>query len=278
MHRAFQIRVSLSSLRNKLANSSKEVYRSTRVISANRKVLFMDEQNLGSGATPEMQQPAMSQRTFTQDDVNALIGKEKQMAAARARQEVEREYQQRAEQAQMQQQQMQAQNPEEPRGPSQADADAMYQQVQERFNRDMQERQFENDMTNMVQSYHAKMGHARQSYSDFDEVTKQFDPTQFPQLTFYISQMENAGDIIYDLSQNPNKIATLDLLAQRSPQLAQAELHKLSQSIAHNSNARNEAEGNTSLAPLNPLQPSRVSGSNGKMTVNDLRNQPWLRG
>lgn len=240
----------------------------------------MDEQNLVSGAPPEMQQQP-EERTFSQADVNALVGREKQAAAARARQEVEREYQQRAEQAQMQNMQMQGQQQQQGapnHGPSEAEADAIYQQVQERFNREMQERQFQQEMTNVANSYHSKMDHGRKGYSDFDEVTKDFDPTAFPQLVYLVSGLENAGDIIYDLSKNPSKLATLDALAQRSPRMAQAELGRLSSSISQNANARQEAEMNPTQAPLNPLQPSRVSGSNGKMTVSDLRNQPWLRG
>lgn len=240
----------------------------------------MDEQILGSGAPSEMQQP--EERTFSQADVNALVGREKQAAAARARQEVEREYQQRAEQSQMQQQQqMQSQAGQQgmpSSGPSQAEADALYQQVQERFNREMQERQFQQEMTNVANAYHSKMDTGRNAYSDFDEVTKEFDPTAFPQLVYLVSGLENAGDIIYDLSKNPSKLATLDALAQRSPRMAQAELGRLSQSISQNSNARQEADQYSTQAPLNPLQPSRVSGSNGQMTVKDLRNQPWLRG
>lgn len=238
----------------------------------------MDEQNLAGGAPPELQPPA--EKTLTQSEVNALIAREKQNAAARARQEVEREYQQRAEQMQAQQQ-MQSQQQEQQglrQGPSEAEADALYQQVQERFNREMQERQFQQEMTNVANAYHAKMDYSRKAYSDFDEVTKEFDPTAFPQLVYLVSGLENAGDIIYDLSKNPNKLATLDLLAQRSPRLAQAELAKLSTSISQNSMARQEAEQNPTLAPLSPLQPSRVSGSNGQMTVRDLRNQPWLKG
>lgn len=239
----------------------------------------MDEQNLVSGAPSDLQQPA--EKTLTQSEVNALIAREKQNAAARARQEVEREYQQRAEQAHSQQQQMQPQRQEQPRmsnGPSESEADAIYQQVQERFNREMQERQFQQEMTNVANSYHAKMDYSRKGYSDFDEVTKDFEPTAFPQLVYLVSGLENAGDIIYDLSKNPSKLATLDALAQRSPRMAQAELGRLSQSISQNANARQEAEQYSTQAPLNPLQPSRVSGSNGQMTVNDLRSQPWLRG
>lgn len=243
--------------------------------------MFMDEQNLGSGASPEMQQPEMSEKTFSQADVNALIGREKQIAAQRARQEVEREYQQRAEQANAQKQ-MQSQQQEQQgmpqQGPSQAEADAIYQQVQERFNREMQDRQFQQEMTNVANAYHSKMDYGRKAYEDFDEITKDFDPTAFPQLVYLVSGLENAGDIIYDLSKNPSKLATLDALAQRSPRMAQAELGRLSNSISQNSNARQEADQYSTQAPLNPLQPSRVSGSNGKMSVNDLRSQPWLKG
>ncbi len=242
--------------------------------------MFMDEQNLVSGAPPEMQQP-VSEKMLSQSEVNALIAREKQGAAARARQEVEREYQQRAEAQQMQQQQMQQSQQGQQgmaHGPSEADADAIYQQVQERFNKEMQERQFQSEMTNIANAYHAKMDYGRKAYTDFDEITKDFDPTAFPQLVYLVSGLENAGDIIYDLSKNPNKLATLDLLAQRSPRLAQAELGKLSQSISLNSQARQEAQQNPTLAPLSPLQPSRVAGSNGQMTVQDLRSQPWLKG
>jgi hypothetical protein len=236
----------------------------------------MDEQNLVSGTQPDLQQTAPSEKMLSQSEVNALIAREKQAAAARARQDVEREYQQRAEQANMQ-----PQTQEQPRGamqaPTEAQTDAVYQQVQERFNREMQERQFQTEMNNLADAYHAKMETGRKAYDDFDEVTKDFDPGAFPQLLWLVSGLENAGDIIYDLSKNPNKLVTLDSLAQRSPRLAQAELAKLSQSISQNYIARQEAEQNPTLAPLNPLQPSRVSGSNGKMTVDDLRKQPWLR-
>lgn len=242
--------------------------------------MYMDDLNM-SGAQPDQIEPPMQQqKMLSQDEVNSLVAREKQNAAARARQEVEREYQQKAMQAQ-QQQQMQSQQQEQQRmsqGPSEADADAIYQQVQERFNKEMQERQFQQEMTNVANSYHAKMDYSRKSYDDFDDITKDFEPTAFPQLVYLVSGLENAGDIIYDLSKNPQKLVTLDTLAQRSPRQAQAELLKLSQSISQNSNARTEADQYSTSAPLNPLQPSRVSGSNGKLTVRDLRDMPWLKG
>lgn len=248
--------------------------------------MYMDELNQMGGAQPTGIEQAAPEKTLTQSEVNALIAREKQNAAARARQEVEREYQQRAEQMQMQQQQHQQQQPQmqsQPQGmpqggPSDVDADAIYQQVQERFNREMQERQFQQEMTNVINNYHSKMDSGRQAYGDFDEITKDFDPSAFPQLIYLVNGLENAGDIIYELSKNPSKLVTIDSLAQRSPKHAYAELMKLSQSISQNNNARQEADQYSTAAPLNPLQPSRVSGSNGKLTVRDLRDQPWLKG
>lgn len=234
----------------------------------------MDEQELGTVAPESLQMNAPAEKMLSQSEVNAIIAREKSHAAARARQEAEREYQQRME---SQQAQMQQQRHQEPYS-SEADADAIYQQVQERFNREMQERQFQQEMTNVANAYHAKMDHGRKGYADFDDVTKDFDPTAFPQLVYLVSGVENAGDIIYELSKNPQKLVTLDSLAKTSPRLAQAELVRLSQSITQNAIARQEAEQNTTQAPLSPLQPSRVSGSNGQMTIRDLRSQPWLKG
>jgi len=235
----------------------------------------MDEQEIVGGALSENQAAQPTEKMLSQQEVNALVAREKQAAAARARQEMEREYQQRMEQ---QQAAMAQQHQQREEYPSDANADAIYQQVQERFNRDMQERQFQQEMTNVVNSYHAKMDLGRQGYADFDDVTKDFDPSAFPQLIYLVSGVENAGDIIYELSKNPAKLVTLDSLAKTSPRLAQAELARLSQSITQNNVARQEAYQNPTQAPLSPLQPSRVSGSQGQMTIKDLRSQPWARG
>lgn len=240
----------------------------------------MDEQMMG-GAAPEMQAPAPTEKMLSQSEVNSLIAREKQAAANRARQEVEREYQQRLEQMQHQQQ---AQgggqgDQREHTGPTQAEADSIYQQVQERFNREMQERQFQQEITNIANNYHAKIEHGKKSYEDFDKITENFDPGAFPQLIYLVSGIDNAADIIYDLSKNPNKLAAIDLLAQRSPKMAHAELMKLSGSISQNMQAKSENEQNPVSQPLSPLNPSRTSaGSNGPMSVSDLRGQKWLRG
>ncbi len=232
----------------------------------------MDEQSgmMESAVAPEQvqQQPNL----LSQDQVNKIVAREKQRAAESARREAEERH--RAELEQMRQSQEQR-NAEVPRD---MDANAIYQKVQERFNQEMQERQMKDHMSQVANNYLSRVNSAKGSYEDFDDVTKDFDPTAFPQLTYLLSGIENAGDILYDLSKNPLKLAGIDRLAEKNPRQAQSELQKLSQSIASNKQAQSDAASQTVADPLDRLQPSRVAGTNGKMGIRDLRNQPWLKG
>ena len=219
------------------------------------------------------EQPA--EKLLSQAHVKKIAARESEQGYTRGRREAEEEYNRKLaemQQAGMQQQQRNA------GGTRDIDADAMYQQVQERFNAEMQQRQLQKEMSDIANNYVSKMQQGKNAYDDFDTVTGDFDPAAFPQLVYLVSGIDNAADVIYDLSKNPSKLVTLDTLAQKSPKQATAELLKLSRSIAENQQAKNEANNQTSAAPLDHLQPSRISGSNGKQSIRDLRSQPWLKG
>lgn len=165
------------------------------------------------------------------------------------------------------------------------DTNAIYQKVQERFNQEMQkvqqaqqEEQLKAHMKTVADNYLNKINTGKTAYQDFDEVTKDFNPTSFPEITYLLAGMDNAADVLYDLSKNPLKLAGIDRLAEKNPKQAQTELLKLSQSIMNNNQAKSDAGNQSTSAPLDRLAPSRVSGSNGKMSIKDLRNQSWLRG
>lgn len=222
-------------------------------------------------APQQQQQEQAPQKMLSQDEVNKIVSREKARAAESARREAEARHQQELEALNLQRQR----NIDVPRD---VDVNAMYQQIQERFNREMQEQQYKNQMNQVASNYLQKVEHGRAAYQDFDEVTKDFDPIAFPQLTFLLAGLENAGDILYDLSKNPIKLAGIDRLAEKNPKQAQAELLKLSKSIMDNKQGQLDAKGQGASAPLDRLNPSRVSGSNGEMQVRDLRNQFWLRG
>jgi hypothetical protein len=230
------------------------------------------EENQGVGGV--VNETTDPQKVFTQDEVNKLIGREKSRAAEHARREVEERYasQSDATNARMQQEQRNAQTSRE------VDAGSITKTVMENLQKEFQEKQLKAQMEQVANNYLQKHAEGKKNYEDFEEVTKEFDPTAFPQLTFLVAGLENGGDIIYELSKNPNKLANIDFLAQRSPRMAQAELQKLSKSITDNRQAQSDAQSQTIPDPLDRLSPSRIVGSNGKMSISEMRKQPWLRG
>lgn len=235
----------------------------------------MEDQGTVQNSTPLAEPEA--QPTFSPEQqalMNKVVAREKSRAAEAARREAEEKYQRELEALNAQRNSQEQRNANVSRD---VDADAIYQQITERLNKEMQERQLKDQMTQVANNYLQKVGAAKANYQDFDEVTKDFDPTAFPQLTFLLSGIEGAGDVLYELSKNPTKLVMVDNLAQKSPKLAQTELQKLAQSINANKQAQADAQTQDIAEPLNRLQPSRVSGSNGKMSIRDLRNQPWLR-
>lgn len=216
-----------------------------------------------------------AQKMLSQDEVNKIVAREKSRAAESARREADEKYRRELEQLNELRLQQQQHNSTVSR---EVDTNAIYQELQERWNKEMEERQMRQQMTQVANNYVQKIEEAKKSYEDFDTVTADFDPTAFPQLTYLLSGIPDAGHALYDLSKNPLKLAALDRLAEKNPKQAQTELLKLAQSISQNRQALENAQTQNVAEPLDRLNASRIAGSNGKMTIRDLRNQPWLRG
>lgn len=233
------------------------------------------EENQVDNVNTAIEQPVEAEKMLSQSQVNKIVQHEKAKAAQAASREAQENYQRELEAIQAKTQQQTQRNEQVPRD---TDVNALYQQVQERFNAEMQQKQLQQQMSDVANTYLSKMQKGRDAYEDFEDVTKDFDPTAFPQLTFLVAGIDNAADVIYDLSRNPLKLASLDRLAEKNPRQAHAELLKLSGSIAENKQAQADANSQQVSPPLDRLQPSRVSGSNGKMSINDLRSQSWLKG
>lgn len=224
------------------------------------------------GAQPE-------QNLLTQEQVNKIVASRVARATESARREAEERYQREIEALNAQKEQRNASVSRE------VDADSIYQQVQERWNREqqalqqkMQEDQLKEQMAQVAKNYTSKISEGAKYHEDFDEVMKDHDATAFPQLTFLLSGIDNAASVLYDLVKNPMKLAALDRLSEKNPRQAQSELMKLSKSIADNQQAQSEAESQVTPQPLDRLSPSRIASNNGKMSVRDLRSQSWLRG
>jgi len=227
----------------------------------------------GASGEAMAQAPQEQERMLNQAQVNKLIQTAKLATEEQTRAKAEAEFQAKLAQLQGQKQSMQARG-EDTR---EIDVDAVYQQVQERFNREMQERQLKTHMKDVADSYMEKMSGPK-PYDDFDDVTDGFDPGAFPQIVYLVAKMNNAPEIVYELSKNPQKLAYIDSLAKSSPKFAQKELQKIGASIDANKQALMDEQQAKTMPPLNRMTPSLKTGSSGQMSIKDLRNQPWLKG
>jgi len=164
------------------------------------------------------------------------------------------------------------------------DEEALLTKATERMQRQWEE-QRENQQLEMqkqqveevARQYNEKMKQGPELYPDFQEVTGDYNPAAFPQVTILAAQMDNLPDIMYELNKNPTKLTHIHSLALANPEMARKEMHKLSQSIKRNEEALNNSV--KSPSPLTKLKSSTVAGSDtGKRSISDLRKQSWLRG
>lgn len=226
-------------------------------------------------AEVQVEEPKEQEKLLSAHQVQKIVQKEKALAAERARKDMEAEFQQRMEQQNQAQANQSAQNENVSR---EVDVAAITQQVREELNREMQQKQFEEEMQNVAKNYVSKVDLAREKYEDFDEVTAKFNPQKFPQLVYMVSGLENGGEVIYDLAKNRDKFTRIISLLEKAPEMAQEDLLELSQSIALNKKAQEQASNFDTPEPLDRLSPSRVSSSNGESSIRDFKSQSWLRG
>lgn len=135
--------------------------------------------------------------------------------------------------------------------------------------------QLEQEVNQVAQQYLGKMAQGKDMFDDFEAVTADFDPREFPQLVFLATQMDNTAAIIYELKKNPSKLADILTWIDKSPSMARSELGKLSKSIQDNENAKRTLQ--EAPDPLSRLKPSPVGTDGGTKTVRDYKSASYLR-
>lgn len=200
---------------------------------------------------------------------------------------------QQIEQLQTQQAQQQMQNtaqtgspqpPQQQQGQQQGiDTQQVMQQVMQQLQQKQQEdeakrhqEQIEQEVNQVAQQYFGKMAQGKDMFEDFEAMTADFNPAEFPQLVFLANQMDNTPAIIYELRKNPGKLADLAVLVEKSPSMARNELSKLSESIKRNDEAKRNLQ--EPQDPLNRLKPSPVGTDNGTKNVRDFKAASYLKG
>jgi hypothetical protein len=200
------------------------------------------------------QSPAQPERTLTQEDVDRAV----QARLAREREKMSM-----------------GGNQSQPA----FDRDALLQEAAQMMQKQMDEQrqayereQEKAQIEEIARTYSEKMAQGKDLYDDFEEVTSDFSPAAYPQITIMASQYDNLPDIMYELTKNPRKLVDLHVLAMTHPALAKKEMAKLSNSIKQNEQAL--VNNQKSPAPMSRLKPSRVAGQDtGKLSIKDLRKQ-----
>lgn len=206
-----------------------------------------------------------------------LIKREKEAAYRKA----QREFQQELDQLKTGQSQAMG-------GMSQPDHDELVNQavekkfkaLQEQFdsqNQEQRKAEYSTFVNDQARTYLEKMDKGSGLADDFKEMTARFKPDKFREVFFLANSYENTPAIIYELGQNPEKLAEIDRMVERDPDLAKIMMDKLSESIKFNEQAKNNNK--SAEAPLSRPKPSLAAGSdNGQMSLADLKKSSFLRG
>ena len=215
--------------------------------------------------TDDMQVPV-----FNRIQVADVVKREKQKAFEKGRLAAMQE---------LQAQQQQQTTPQQPSSlggmaqMSQADIERMIQEQATRATQEhIQSQLAEMKQQQMVNSFVQKMQVAEQQYPGLEQELNQLNYSD-PRIHSFIgmvNDMENTGDIMKEVLDNPHKLSQILSDIQEQPYLAQKNLQKLSASIKQNMNAK--AEEAQARDPYAQLKPSPTAGmDNGSMSVSDFR-------
>ena len=228
----------------------------------------MEEQVVVDNATA----PAEAQKMLTQEQVNALVGREKREAAEKARREAEMQAEAKYS-AELERLKASMAQPQQPAssfgGMQQQSADDIYRQIKDRLVQEAQEEARKAEMQKLARTYHSRMAQGSNLFEDFNEVMDEFNTDAFLPIVYLASQMENTPQIMYELAKNPSKLATIHSLTLADPNQAKRALKQLSDSIAHNEDAVNEYV--TTNPPLSKPRPSQVGTDKGEPTLADMK-------
>jgi hypothetical protein len=130
----------------------------------------------------------------------------------------------------------------------------------------------------LLNNFAQQMSAGKGKYPEFDETVSSLgDLRDIPHIVELATGTGMAGEVMFELGQNPSKVATLTTLAYMNPQLAKAEMKKLADSIKKNESANELPKVDE---PLTQVKPSTVAAKdNGDYSsVKDFRTRPWARG
>jgi len=234
-------------------------------------------------APQQMQQAApqpVEEKLLKQSEVNELVQGAKQRGFQKGYQQALNEGQPQQQMAQSQPMQQQPQMAHQSMSPQEI-SDMAAQKVAAEFakhHRDMQVAAAEAESTRQLNQLAAKIAASKHEFPDFDKVIGAINFAANDKLAMVVHQantVDNSAAVLYELAKNPGKLGNIVGWNSIDPNVATAEVKKLSDSIKANQEGLNRPVPND---PLSQVKPSNIGADTGKMTVKDFKNQSWLRG
>jgi hypothetical protein len=134
-----------------------------------------------------------------------------------------------------------------------------------------QQKQQEEQAQRVAQDFLKKIDTGKTEFPDFDEKMKGLNYAEVPEIVEMATHLDNTAAVMYELGQNKYKIGNLLSLMQRSPQLAFAEMQRLSESIKLNKNSQYEPQ---TKSPLSQIKASNQGmDRSGVLSVADYRKK-----
>jgi hypothetical protein len=226
-------------------------------------------------AKPTAEEP---KKSFTSDVVKKVVEREKAKAFERGKREALMELQQ---QSQMPEGEAQ-QPPQQPQqnvglgGVSQMSPADIERMIAEKAPLALQQHVQDLQQRQMINTFVQKMQVAEQQYPGLEQELNNLNYSD-PRMHSFIAmanQMENTGDIMKEVLDNPTKMESLLNMAYNQPYQAQKALKSLSDSIRTNQTAK--AEEVQARDPMSQIKSSTTSGnkemqSQHDMSVEDIR-------
>lgn len=213
--------------------------------------------------------------TFTQAQVNEIVGREK----AKARRDAESSYSQPMDNQAMSPMGNAAISPEIMREMINKEVEENTRKREEdaaEKQREYEIAQNQRRLEEVAKSYHDKIASGKEKIPDFDTVMEDFETESFWRSAVLAEEMPNTAEVMYALAGDIPKLMRLEELAQKSGPMARKEMKKLSESIAKNTQAKEDYI--PTQPPLSRLKSSNVGADSGDTSIKALKQAPWLRG
>jgi hypothetical protein len=202
--------------------------------------------------------------------VSKIVERERLKAFAKGKQEALMELQQQQAQQESAQAPQMAAAPQQLGGMQQMSAADIERMIAERAPQLLQDHINEIKNKQTVESFVSKMQAAEAKYPGLEEKLNELDYSSMAPIISLANDMENTGDIMKEIIDNPMKMANLLTLQYTQPAMARKAMMELSNSIKINQEAL--AQEKQAQDPMSQLKPSTSAGmDNSAMSVSDFR-------